>query len=533
MSRRTSVTATVERTRVTAKALARKGEPRPPLTIIDACEDPKIFAPWFKDRATWAAWFVFLRAMFGLGLDADGLAIFRACTGRSEPRPGGYLEATLVVGRRGGKSLILALIAAFLSAFYDWSLFLTGGERGTIMIIATDRRQAATIFKYLKEMLSIPLLAGLIQRETADTIDLSNGITVEIQTASFRTIRGRTVVAGLCDELAFWMGEDSANPDKEIIGALRPASATVPGALLLKASSPYARRGVLWDDHRKHFGNDDSQTLVWQAATRTMNPSIAQSFIDSAVEDDPSAAAAEYFAQFRSDVESFISREAVEAVTSVGVLERGHISGQRYYSFVDPSGGSSDSMTLAIAHMEQRNSEKTVILDAIREVRAPFSPEQCVDEFATLLKLYGITAVSGDRYAGMWPRERFKVHGINYEVSEKTKNDIYRDLLPIINSRQCDLLDHPRLFGQLVSLERRTARGGRDSIDHPPGAHDDVANAVGDVALRVLECGDGGAMSRSSPAVGRSSHSTQLRRSAWRGTLPTTGKHGNKSGNKW
>jgi hypothetical protein len=27
-------------------------------------------------------------------------------------------------------------------------------------------------------------------------------------------------------------------------------------------------------------------------------------------------------------------------------------------------------------------------------------------------------------------------------------------------------------------LERRTARGGRDSIDHPPGAHDDLANAV-------------------------------------------------------
>ncbi|HEX7618777.1 MAG TPA: hypothetical protein VF480_08675, partial [Verrucomicrobiae bacterium] len=67
----------------------------------------------------------------------------------------------------------------------------------------------------------------------------------------------------------------------------------------------------------------------------------------------------------------------------------------------------------------------------------------------------------------------------------KTKNDIYRDLLPIINSRQCDLLDHPRLFGQLVSLERRTARGGRDSIDHPPGAHDDIANSVAGVVVQT------------------------------------------------
>jgi hypothetical protein len=458
---------------------------KPPITIIEACQDPDVFGPWFKDRLTWVAWFVFLRVMFGLGLDDAELAIFRECTSRTAPRPGGYLEATLVVGRRGGKSLILALIAAFLSAFYDWSPYLTGGERGTIMIIATDRRQAATIFKYLRGMLGIPLLAGMIQRETSDTIDLSNSITIEIQTANFRTIRGRTVVAALADELAFWMGDDSANPDSEIIGALRPAMATVPGALMLKASSPYSRRGVLWNDHRKHFGNDDSPTLIWQAATRVMNPSVPQSFIDSAAEDDPSAAAAEYGAQFRSDVESFISREAIEAVTTPNVFERGHISGQRYYAFNDPSGGSSDSMTMAIAHLEHRNTEKVVIVDAIREVRAPFSPEAVVDEFATLLKIYGITAVCGDRYAGQWPRERFKVHGINYEVSEKTKNDIYRDLLPIINSRQCDLLDHKRLFGQLVSLERRTARGGRDSIDHPPGAHDDIANSVAGVVVQT------------------------------------------------
>jgi hypothetical protein len=458
---------------------------KPPITIIEACQDPDVFGPWFKDRLTWVAWFVFLRVMFGLGLDDAELAIFRECTSRTAPRPGGYLEATLVVGRRGGKSLILALIAAFLSAFYDWSPYLTGGERGTIMIIATDRRQAATIFKYLRGMLGIPLLAGLIQRETADTIDLSNSITIEIQTASFRTIRGRTVVAALADELAFWMGEDSANPDKEIIGALKPAMATIPGALMLKASSPYSRRGVLWDDHRKYFGNDDSATLAWTASTVTMNPSIPADFIAAAYEDDPSAAAAEYGALFRSDVESYISREAVEACTSPGVLERGHISGQRYYAFNDPSGGSSDSMTMAIAHLEHRNNEKVVIVDAIREVRAPFSPEAVVDEFATLLKIYGMTAVSGDRYAGQWPRERFKVHGIDYQVSEKTKNDIYRDLLPIINSRQCDLLDHPRLFGQLVSLERRTARGGRDSIDHPPGAHDDVANAVAGVVVQT------------------------------------------------
>ena len=128
--------------------------------------------------------------------------------------------------------------------------------------------------------MSIPLLADLIERETVETIDLSNRITIEVLTASFRTVRGRTIVASLNDEIAFWRtDEDTANPDSEIIGALRPAMATVPGAVILKASSPYAQRGVLWDDYQKHFGKDTA-TLVWQAATRTMNSTVPQSFID-------------------------------------------------------------------------------------------------------------------------------------------------------------------------------------------------------------------------------------------------------------
>ena len=208
-----------------------------------------------------------------------------------------------------------------------------------------------------------------------------------------------------------------------------------------------------------------------------MNPTVPQRVIDEATERDPAWAAAEYGAQFRSDVESFVSREAVEACVSLGVRERAPLSGLRYSAFVDPSGGSADSMTLAVGHRE----DTVVVVDAVREVKPPFSPEDVVDEFATLLKRYRIVKVPGDRYAGEWPREQFRKLGISYEPAAKPKSDLYRDLLPAINSRRVDLLDHPRLVNQLVSLERRTARGGRDSIDHAPGAHDDIANAVAGV----------------------------------------------------
>jgi hypothetical protein len=117
----------------------------------------------------------------------------------------------------------------------------------------------------------------------------------------------------------------------------------------------------------------------------------------------------------------------------------------------------------------------------VRERRPPFSPEDVVIEFSAILNSYRISDVTGDRYAGEWPRERFREHGIAYEPAANPKSDLYRDLLPAINSRMVDLLDDARLFAQIVGLERRTARGGRDSIDHAPGAHDDVANAAAGV----------------------------------------------------
>jgi len=135
-------------------------------------------------------------------------------------------------------------------------------------------------------------------------------------------------------------------------------------------------------------------------------------------------------------------------------------------------------MTLAVGHRE----DDVVVLDALRERKPALSPEDGVSEFAELLKSYRVTSISGDRYAGEWPKERFRDHGISYEPAQKPKSDLYRDLLPAINSRKIYLLDHPRLLTQLVGLERRTARGGRDSIDHAPGAHDDLANAVAGLA---------------------------------------------------
>jgi hypothetical protein len=202
--------------------------------------------------------------------------------------------------------------------------------------------------------------------------------------------------------------------------------------------------------------------------------------------DDPQWAASEYGAAFRGDLEAFVSLETLNRCTD-GVGERLPERMQSYVAFVDPSGGSNDSMTLAISHVEG----KLVVLDKIVEVIPPFVPSAAVEQFADVLRHYQVFTVHGDRYAGEWPRDQFLKRDISYEISERNKSDIYRDFLPLLNSRAVALIDHRRMRQQFVALERRITRGGRDSIDHPPGPnhHDDIANCVAGSCLAALEQG--------------------------------------------
>lgn len=328
--------------------------------------------------------------------------------------------------------------------------------------------------RYIRGLVdATPLLKSMMVRETTETLELSNRCIIEIMTATNRSIRGYTVGAAILDEIAFWHYE-GANPDREVLAAIRPSLATLDGKLIA-LSSPYARRGVLFDNYRRYFQQPVTDVLVAQAETRLMNPSLPQRVIDDAYESDPASAAAEYGALFRTDIESYITREAVEAVTIPDRLELPPMRARyRYRAFVDPSGGMGDAFTLAIGH-----TEKTMtVVDCLRSFKPPFSPESVVAEICDTLKLYGVRQVTGDNYAGEWPKEQFSKRGVNYKRCEKPRSDLYRDLLPVINSGKIELPDDRRLMQELVNLERRTSRGGKDRIDHAPGQHDDLANAV-------------------------------------------------------
>jgi hypothetical protein len=436
-------------------------------------QDTALFGSWFKEASTWRNWRVFLRALFGLRMTFGERLTFKRHTGRSTPPRKQATEGWLVIGRRGGKSFIVALIAVYLATFRSYAKYLAPGERATIVVIAADRKQARTIMRYATAMLEgIPMLARMIESTGRESIDLSNQVTIEVHTASFRSVRGYTVAAAICDEIGYWRSDESANPDSEILDALRPAMATIPGALLLCLSSPYARRGALWDAYNQHYGHD-GDVLVWQADTRAMNPTVPKSLIDKAYAEDPVAAAAEYGAQFRSDIESFLQQEWLDAAVREGLHEIAPAPGVSYHAFADPSGGAGDAFTLAIAHEE----DKRLILDVCRGRHPPFDPHKVTQEYAKLLKRYGLGQVTGDRYSAEWVVTAFQAEGIYYRVSERTKSEIYTEVVPQFATGAVQLLDNKQLLAELRQLERRTGRTA-DVIDHPPRGHDDLANAA-------------------------------------------------------
>jgi len=450
------------------------------VNIIEALDDADVFRPFFK-RTSWATWRVVFKAALALPMTDAELATYRGFTGRQTAPTKPFREVCLVVGRRGGKSRAMSLLATFMAAFVDWTPHLAPGERATVMIICADRKQSRIVMRYIVGMFDqIPMLAGLVTDRTKETLTLSNGIIIEIATASFRVTRGYSIALCIADEVAYWKSEDSSAPDVEIFRALRPSLATLPGSMLILASSPYRKRGVLYETHRRHYGVEDAPTLVWQAPTTAMNPDIDMEFIAQSFRDDPISAACELNAEFRGDIADYISVDSVRACVVPGRVSLPRSSG--HFAFCDLAGGGADSHALAIAHT---GPDGIGVLDLVEEIRGPSSPEDAVARFAAICAEYKCRQVTGDRYAASWPVLRFaaQVPPIVYEQSQVAKGEIYANTLPLILSQRVELLDDDRLVTQLASLERRLAWGGRTSVDHPPGGHDDRANAVAGALL--------------------------------------------------
>lgn len=452
-------------------------------TIVDALRDPLLLGAALGDPAPWAAWVAILKAAWALPLDDAERAIFDRLAGGRKPPERRVSELWVIAGRRSGKSRMAAAIATYLAAFEGPAVKLAPGERGHVLALASTLAQANEAHHYVEGfMTASPILARSVEAITATTIKLAGRIEIATHPANFRSVRGRTLVAAIFDEAAYWRDEVSAQPDLEIYRAVLPALATT-GGMLVGISSPYRRTGLLHSKHRAAYGVDDPEALVIQAPTGELNPTIKPGVIARARAADPEAASAEWDAQFRTDLAALFSEELIEDAIDHGrPLELPWRRDRRYVAFVDASAGRHDAFTACIGHVEG----DVFVADVVRGRKPPFDPASVAKEYAELAKAYGVSTVVGDAFAGEWVSQAFAAWRVRYVRSALPKSALYLEALPAFAQGRVRIPDHAPLLRELRTLERRVGRMGKDTVDHPRGGSDDLANALAG-ALNVAQ----------------------------------------------
>lgn len=414
-------------------------------------------------------------------VEPEDPAVIAEITGGRTEFPASLWRFLLLWARRSGKSLFVGLVGVYFLYFKEVERTQLG-EILRVQVIAPSRQQCRVIFGYVRALIhEIPTLEAMIVAETAESITLSNGRMIEIGTANSRTLRGYQFIAFISDETCHLTDEDTAsNPLSEILTAVEPSLAAIGGQLFM-VSSVYARTGTVYETYQQTFGKNDPETLSTLAATRTMNPTVPEGVIQRAIERDGSKARAEWLSIFRDDLENLFVRDALTAVTPAGRRELPRVAGISYRGGLDIASGvgrTTDSAVGAVGHTEIRNGVEIAVLDAICEVQPPFSPAEACAKLGEFYRRYGVHTVVSDRWGSQFVIEAMQRHGVRVVQAAKPKSDLYLELATIVNSKACELLDSPRLIGQLAALERATGRGGRDSVDHPKNGHDDVANGA-------------------------------------------------------
>jgi hypothetical protein len=438
------------------------------------------------NEVSWDTWWAVLLGAFGETLTPAEAAAYEQFTARKPKRNASYRTIAAFIGRRAGKDCAAAIIVTFLALCREWKV--ARGETPVVVLLAVDRKQANVAFDYITGLLdAVPEFAALIDSATKDEISLRNGVVIQVATADQASLRGRTVVAAICDEYSFWMENDAV----EVPRSLRPAMITQPNAKLIIISSIYGSYGPAFEVFRE-WGTEDERRLVIRGTTRDFNPTVPQAEIDLELQADPLGAAAEYLTIPRSDVARFIDSTLLDPLTRASPRDVPYtpVSPQGaqydYRAGLDVSGGRGDATAAAVARLDGER----VMICAVRHWPAPHDPLEVARRVASFLKEYGITSAVADQYGAGIVESVYREAGVHLIAAEQSRSDTYLAMLPLLTTGRMEIPDDPTLRRELIALERRPGRS-KDVIDHPRHGHDDVANACALSAVCVSKTAGG------------------------------------------
>jgi hypothetical protein len=422
-----------------------------------------------------------LRSIYGLPLTEEQLQCYIACTGRTGYAGEPFSEVTVVAGRRSGKdSRIAAPVVLYEALFGGHEQKLHTGERGIIPVVAQDERGTRVAYNYLRDyVMGHRLLSKMVAEELKYELRLTNRMSILCFACTAKALRGYSIPAAVMDEVAFFRSESGATVDGEVQRAIRPAGASFPYQRLVKISTPSAKVGVIWDDYNAGFGKDNPDLLVWQAATRLMNPTISEERLAPEARRDLHNFTREYEALFSDETEGAIPGPWIEAAIIPHRVILPPVDGYHYLAAVDPSGGAADEFTLVILHVK----DGRFVIDMVRgwagSRHGRVNLAAVIHEIGDLIKPYGLARVVGDHYAGEWVAQEFRRANVLYVPFEGSSTDAYKETVPYFAQGRVELPDDAVLERQFRLLERRNRIGGKPPIiTHPKNGHDDRSCAV-------------------------------------------------------
>ncbi len=398
--------------------------------------------------------------------------------------------AVLRLGRRSGKGRMAALLGTYEATVNAPThlAHVPDGERVGIAIAATSQQQARVTHRFVSGWLRGSELSSLIERDTADEIELTNGMSILTMPSTARSTRGYSIAVAILDEAA-WMLDltGSATAAKEVYGALAPATAMFPEGKVLILGTPRHASGWFYEMcHRE-------DVRQWHASTREMNPQVSQAFLEAEEAADPAYFAREYLAEFTAGIGAVFPDQLIRAAIYDGEPPLG----ERFFISLDASSGTGkDTYACLLGNLAD---DKLVIRDVRGWKGSPNNPVShsgILDEVAALARQHKAVVII-DQWAGEPLRQGLTERGCTVRAfawSNESKAEAVATTRRLLYEDRLLIPKHQQLITELVSLEQTQLPSGRSRYAAPGNQHDDYATAL--LALAHHAFGLGNAWNR-------------------------------------
>lgn len=493
--------------------------------------------PWFLDFPPTPAQTVALKSVFGQPLDGvEFHRVWMECKDEhgnfdlkdewmTETQLYKYMTGTdydvmkikvrnkinFIVGRRGGKTTLAAMLAIFCAIKLNWKPYLHKTPYATVLILSHSKEFSDEVLEIIRGfIMESPILSRLInkrKKNTASTMNLSipflqkdgkveySRVQIKVGAASSKTTRGVAACAVLCDEIAFWnLDENLKESDEKVLKAVRPATKQFGRkSLLIKLSSPGIKQGVIFNEWGKwRDGTLPGSYVCLKASSWVWNTILPKEEFIEEEELDPDGFDSEYRGNFVDSLSNFIQPEFVDLAIMNGVRfnppedKRSTVS----YSAAIDAAYKGDVFTFSlVGHFENR-IKQYVVKGFEGSRKNPVKAHEVAKFVRTICKEYDVQEVAADQYSFQPLREIFEQYGITLVEHPFTltfKKQIYFNLKRLIHSQQMDLLDNETLKGELKSLVVEQTPSGQIRIGHPQGGTDDYADATAISAYLAVE----------------------------------------------